>query len=78
MVKQNHKRAKGPKWDKDDAGRPMFRSKLFGKLTPRDPRTQRRVWKQNKPDFDWEGWQGSMCGYNNRMTASDTARMTSE
>ncbi len=52
MVKQNHKRAKGPKWDKDDAGRPMFRSKLFGKLTPRDPRSQRRVWKQNKPDFD--------------------------
>ena len=27
-------------------------NKIKVKLTPRDPRTQRRVWKQNKPDFD--------------------------
>lgn len=40
------KHRKGSQWNKDGAGRPMFRSKAWGERVGKDPKKDRREWKK--------------------------------
>ena len=47
MKRKIPKRRRGSSWNKDGAGKPMFRSKLWGERDDKDPRKDRRNWRKD-------------------------------
>lgn len=46
MKREVPKNRRGSDWNKDGAGRPVFRSKSWGEKQGKDPKQDRREWKK--------------------------------
>ncbi len=52
-MKKVPKNIRGSNWNKDDSGRPAFRSKSWGERTDKDPKKDRRDWKKGVTYGSW-------------------------
>ncbi len=50
MKRETPKHRRGSKWNKDGAGKPMFRSKAWGEREGKDPKKDRKNWRKGIDD----------------------------
>ena len=50
MKRKAPNRRRGSDWNKDGAGKPMFRSKVWGERKDKDPKKDRKTWRKDSDE----------------------------